>query len=98
VDPVARDPQFTAVFQVRPGISCVPQQSVDHLSLAIDVSVTRARDNAVVLRKTFGGGLKGLHARAVSSPAQHDAIFSELARSNAPQIYWAVVEACLRAP
>ena len=51
----------------------------------------------MLLEKTFGGGLKGLHARAVSSPAQYGAIFSELAKANAPQIYWAVVEACLRA-
>ena len=98
VDPVATDPQFTAVFDVRPGVSCVQQRSIDNLSLVIDVSVTRATDNAVVLRKTVGGGLKGLRARPVSSPAQYPAIFAELARSNAPQIYWSVVEACLRAP
>jgi hypothetical protein len=98
VDPIVRDGQFKALFKVRPGVSCVQQQNVDNLNLAIDVSVTRATDDAVVLRKTFGGGLKGLHARAVSSPAQYDAIFSELAKSNASQIYWAVVEACLRAP
>src|SRR5436305_395181 len=96
--PVARDGQFKAVFNVRPGVSCVQQQSVDHLNLVIDVSVTRAKDDAVVLKKTVGGGLKGLRARPVSSPAQYGAIFSELAKSNAAQIYWAVVEACLRAP
>ena len=97
VDPVARDGQFTVVFTVRPGVSCVQQQSVDNLNLAIDVRVVRTKDGAVLLQKTFGGGFKGLHARAVSSPAQYRAIFAEFAKANAPQIYWAVVEACLRA-
>jgi hypothetical protein len=94
---VADNPQATLVLKVRPGVSCIQQQSADNLNLAIDARLVRATDQSVLLEKTFGGGLKGLHARAVTSPAQYGAIFAEWAKSHAAAIYWAGVEAWLRA-
>lgn len=94
---VADNPQITVTLKVRPGVSCVQQQSADNVNLAIDARVVRASDGAVLLEKTFGGGLKGLHARAVTSAAQYGAVFSDWAKSHAASIYWAAVEAFLRA-
>ncbi len=84
-------------LKARPSASCNPQQSLDSLSLAIEVRVERAADRAALLEKTFGGGLKGLHARTVSSPAQYQPLYSGWASSHAGEIYWAAVEAWLRA-
>jgi hypothetical protein len=83
-------------MKVRPGASCLQQQSVDHLSLAIDVRMVRSRNQAPMLEKTFGGGLKGLHARTVTSPAQYATPFGEWVKQHAGAIYWAVMEAWLR--
>ncbi len=89
--------QVSVNLKVRPGVSCLQQQTADNVSFAIDVRVARPADQAVLLEKTIGGGLKGLRARTVSSPAQYAPLFSEWAKSHAPQIYWAVVESWLRA-
>lgn len=85
----------TVDVKVRPAISCLQQQTLDNVSMAIDVKVTRA--SAVALEKTFGGGLKGLKARTASSPAQYAPLFAEWAKAHADQIYWAAVEGRLRA-
>ncbi|HSU67245.1 MAG TPA: hypothetical protein VLJ39_10250, partial [Tepidisphaeraceae bacterium] len=94
---VAENPQVTLILKVRPGVSCIQQQSADNLNLAIDARVVLTKDQSLLVEKTFGGGLKGLHARAVTSPAQYGAIFSEWAKAHAAAIYWATVEAWLRA-
>jgi hypothetical protein len=102
VAPVPDDEAFTGAdavlaLVVRPSASCVPQQSSDHLSLTIDIQLLRARDRAVLLRKTLGGGLKGLHARTVANQTQYLPVFEELLKSHIEQIYWAAVEAWYRA-
>jgi hypothetical protein len=83
-------------IKVRPGASCAQQQSADNLSLAIDVHMVRSRNQAPMLEKTFGGGLKGLHARTVTSPAQYATLLGDWAKSHAGAIYWALAEAWLR--
>jgi hypothetical protein len=85
-------------LKVRPEVSCVTQRSVDNLSLAIDVRLVRGGAQAAILEKTFGGGLKGLHAREVTSPAQYGSLFADWVKSHAGQIYWAALEAWLRTP
>ena len=84
--------------KVRPGASCLVQQNADNLSLAVDIRLVRTRDERTLLEKTFGGGLKGLHARSATSPAQYGALYGEWARNHATSIYWAALEAWLRAP
>jgi hypothetical protein len=84
-------------MKARPGISCVQQQSRDNVSMAVDLGVLRASDQAGLFEKTFGGGLTGLRARLVSGPNQYAALISEWAKLHAPQIYWAAVEGWLRA-
>jgi len=83
-------------LRLRPSAACVQQQSADDVTLAVDVRVTRAGQQDPLLEKTFGAGLKGLHARSVSGPAQYGPILEELARSHAGDIYWAVVAVLLR--
>jgi hypothetical protein len=90
-------PEVAVNLKVRPNVSCVQQRTVDNVSFAIDVKIVRTKDNSTLLEKTFGGGLKGLKTRYVSSPAQYSALFSEWAKAHASQIYWATVEAWLRA-
>ncbi len=85
-----------AMLKVRPQVSCV-QQAADSVSLAIDLRVTLAGRDAPLLEKTFGGGLKGLHARSATSPAQYPALFGDWAKAHAADIYWAVVAAILKA-
>jgi Ankyrin repeats (3 copies) len=102
VAPVPDDEAFAGadavlVLVVRPAASCVPQRSSDNLSLAIEIQLLRANDRAVLLRKTLGGGLTGLHARTVANQTQYLPVYEELVKSHIEQIYWAVVEAWYRA-
>jgi hypothetical protein len=97
VDFVLAHGDATVDLGVRPQVSCVTQQSMDNLSLAIDVRV-RVKDRpGAIFEKTFGGGLTGLHARRASSPAQYGGFFGEWARKHAEPIYWEIVEALLKA-
>jgi hypothetical protein len=83
-------------IRVRPGASCEPQRSVDSLTLAIDLKLVRKGQSEPLWEKTIGGGLKGLHARAVSSPAQYAPLFEEWARQHTSQMYWNVLTALVR--
>jgi hypothetical protein len=83
------------ILTSRPGTSCVTQQSADNLTLLIDSKLT-AGDGTVLLEKTFGGGLKGLHARSVTTPAQYGPVLEEWAKAHAGEIFWSALEAWLR--
>jgi len=83
-------------IRVRPGASCEPQRSVDSLSMAIDVKLMRKGRAEPLWQKTIGGGLKGLHSRAVSSPAQYAPLFEEWAKQHASQMYWNALSALVR--
>lgn len=85
----------TLHLKVRPGASCLQNQS-DNLTLAIDVRMVRARNQAPMLEKTFGGGLRGMHAKPVTTIAQYGPVFGEWAKSHANGIYSAILEAWLR--
>lgn len=80
--------------RVRPGASCLAQQSADQLSMALDIKFERGQ--SALVEKTFGGGLKGLHVRTVRSPAQYQPLYADWAKAHAAQIYDAVLEAWLR--
>jgi hypothetical protein len=89
--------EMRLALKVRPTVSCVQQQAADNVSLAIDAKAVRAADGTALFGKTFGGGLKGLHAKSATSPVQYPALFADWAKAHASQIYWAAVEAWLRA-
>jgi hypothetical protein len=94
--PPAAEVDGTVRLEVRPGASCVRQY--DNLFLAIDVHVNTPTSPGPVLVKTFGGGLKGLHAQPVANAGQYRPFFEKWSRTHAESIYWAVVKALLRAP
>jgi hypothetical protein len=96
-DQAFADTDAVLVLVVRPGAACQPQQTGDNLTLTIDVQLLRAKDRAVLLRKSFGGGLKGLHAQVVTGQAQYFPVYEEWIKQHAEQIYWAAVEAWFRA-
>lgn len=81
-------------LEVRPGASCAGR--FDDLTLAIDVHVITPTSPGPVLVKTFGGGLKGLHAQPVENPGQYRPFFEKWSTAHAESIYWAMVKALLR--
>jgi hypothetical protein len=85
----------TLKLTARPAVSCVTQQSADNVNLTIEARLTAA-DGAELLDKTFGGGLKGLHARSVTSPAQYGPVYEEWAKAHAGEIFWTALESWLR--
>ena len=91
--PPSGEADAAVALNVRPGASCVRQS--DNLSLAIDVRATRAGSQTPLFEKTYGGGLKGLHAQAVTNPAQYPPFFEKWAKSHASSIYWGVVKALM---
>lgn len=94
--PDSTPPDAIVSLRLRPTSACVQQQSADDVGLALDIRVTRPGSEGTVLEKTFGTGLKGLHANSVNGPAQYAPVLEKLARSHAGEIYWAVVGALLR--
>ena len=94
---VTGDATDVVALEVEPGAACAAQ-SADNLTLSISVRVFRARDRALLLDKTFGGGLKGLRVQAVSNPAQYQPVYQAWIKPEAGPIYWAVAAALARAP
>lgn len=82
------------ILAVRPGAACTRQS--DNLTLAIDVRVLRNKTSAPLFTKTYGGGLKGLHAQPVTNATQYPPFFEKWAKSHANSIYWAVLKALMR--
>jgi hypothetical protein len=79
---------------VRPGVFCSSQG--DSVYLAIDVRLMRAGQKEPVWRKTYGGGLRGLHTRTVNSPSQYRAYFEEWVRNPIASIYAEALRELLR--
>jgi hypothetical protein len=82
------------ILAVRPALSCSSQ--TDRLSLAIDVRVLRPGSQTPVYEKTFGAGLKGLHAQPVTNPAQYRPLLEDWAKVHASAIYEGVLRALMR--
>jgi hypothetical protein len=93
--PPAAEVDGAVRLEVRPGATCAGRY--DDLFLAIDVHVITPTSPGPVLVKTFGGGLKGLHAQPVENAAQYRPFFEKWSRTHAESIYWAMVKALLRA-
>jgi hypothetical protein len=86
------------ILNVRPGVTCVQQQSADHLTLSLEVQLLRASDRSVLLRKVIGASrLEALHARLVTGQAQYFPVYEEWVKPYAEQGFWAAVEAWYRA-
>ncbi len=93
-DEAFADSDAVLILNVRPSANCVPQQSADQLSLALDMQLLRSRDRAALLRKTIGGG--SLRSRIVTGQAQYPPVYQEWIKPYAEQAYWPAVEAWFR--
>ena len=93
----ATDADAVAAVTVRPQVSCVQQEASDNLSLAIDLKLTASGSSEPLLEKTFGGGLKGLHARRAAGPSQYQPVLLEWAKGHTSPIWQAMVSALIRA-
>lgn len=86
------------ILTVHRAASCVVQQSADRLGLTLDFQLLRAKDRAVLARKSIGGGgLKALHAQMVTGQSQYLPVYAEWVKDYAEQAYWVVAEAWYRA-
>ena len=81
---------------VRPGVFCSAPS--DRIYLAIDVRVLRAGNRTPIWQKTFGGGLRGLNTRTVTSPSQYPTQFEKWARDQIAPIYSEAMRQLLREP
>jgi hypothetical protein len=95
-DDAFQDADAVLALEVRPVAACLPQESNDNLSLTIEAQLVRAKDRSVVWKKTYGGGLAGLHARRVTSPSQYFPVYDEWTKAHAEQVYGDAVEAWYR--
>jgi hypothetical protein len=96
IELVSTEADAVLKLRVRPGAMCVQQQSSDNLRMEIDVQLMRKGSDAAIWQKTFGGGLKGLKARAATSPVQYGPLYEEWAKAQAAAIYWGTVGALLK--
>jgi hypothetical protein len=83
-------------LQVEPHSTCAADQTGDILGLSIAVRLVRVRDHAVILKKTVGGGLQGLHMQTVNNPEQYFPVYDGWVRPHAGSIYEAVEAALAR--
>jgi len=88
----AGDADAVVSLQVQPAAACA-QDSGDSLSLSIDVRVIRVHDQTLIFKKTYGGGLTGLHARTVTNPAQYASLYQGWVKEHAGAISRDVVMA-----
>jgi hypothetical protein len=97
---VSYDADAIAQLRVRPRTSCLQHESVDDVSLEIDLKLVGKDGATLLMEKTFGARLKGLltpgWTRRATSPTQYQALFGEMARAHGPEIYWAVMGALLK--
>ena len=95
-DAAFQDADAALALEVKPVAACLPQETNDNLSLTVEAQLVRAQDRAVVWKKTYGGGLAGLHARRVTSPSQYFPVYDEWTKAHAEQVYGDAVEAWYR--
>jgi len=74
--------------ELQPASACVAQTG-DSLSLSIEVRVLREPGGETIFQKTFGGGLRGLHAQTATNLEQYAALFEPWIKPHAGPIYWA---------
>jgi hypothetical protein len=81
---------------LQPASACVAPAG-DSLSLSIEVHILREPGGETLLQKTFGAGLKGLHARTATNLKQYAPIFQPWITPQVGPIYWAAAGELYRA-
>jgi len=83
-------------LQAEPHSACTADQAGDSLGLSISIRLVRLRDRSVILKKTFGAGLKGLHMQTVNNPEQYFPVYDAWVQPHAGPIYEAVEAALVK--
>jgi hypothetical protein len=79
---------------VEPGLTCV--HPADQLGMQIQATLNRPADQAPLLEKTFGGGIRiGMRGQVATNPNQHAPIYASWVKPLAGPLYWAVLTALL---
>jgi hypothetical protein len=89
------DADALLTLRVEPGATCVQQS--DQLSLLIHARLVRKPDQAPVIEKDFGGGVKiGMREELAANPNQHAPLYEAWAKSQAGPLYWGVLAALMQ--
>lgn len=89
------DADALLTLRVEPGVACVQQS--DRLSLLIHARLVRKPDQAPVMEKDFGGGVKiGMREELAANPNQHVPLYEAWAKSQAGPLYWGVLAALMQ--
>ncbi len=93
--PTPEDVDAVLTLQVEPGVACVQQE--DQVSMLVRATLNRPKDEAPLLDKTFGAGVKtGMRGQVATNPNQHGPLFASWAKSQGGPLYWAVLTALLQ--
>ena len=92
--PEAAGGETVVNIQVQPGAACSAGR--DSLSLEVDVRVFRVRDRALLMGRTFAGGIKGLRSLPVDNATQYLPVYLKWIKEEIEPIYWGVTEALYR--
>jgi len=82
--------------ELQPASACVAQAG-DNLTLSVEMRVLREPSGETIAQKTFGGGIKGLHAQRATNLKQYASIFEPWIKPHAGPIYWAAAAELYRA-
>ena len=91
----AANADASLLLEFEPGSACTG--AADTLTFDIDVQVLRAKGGAVLAHKPIGGGFKNMRAATINNTAQYKPVFEAWLKQQAGPVYWAAVEALLRA-
>jgi hypothetical protein len=92
--PTPDDIDAVLTLQVEPGVACVQQE--DQVSMLVRATLNRPKDEAPLLDKTFGAGVKtGMRGQVATNPNQHGPLFASWAKSQGGPLYWAVLTALM---
>jgi hypothetical protein len=89
------DADAVLTLRVEPGVACLQQS--DQLSLLIHARLIHKPDQAPVMEKEFGGGVKtGMRGELAANPNQHAPLYEAWAKSQAGPLYWGVLAALMQ--
>ena len=83
-------------IELQPIAACAAPAG-DSLGLAIEIQLVRRASQEPLLKKSFGGGIKGLHAQTAANTGQYGAIFQPWIKPQAGPVYWAAAAGLYRA-
>src|SRR5260370_5569582 len=92
--PTPDDIDAVLTLQMEPGVACVQQE--DQVSMLVRATLNRPKDEAPLLEKTFGPGVKTrMRGQLATNPNQHGPLLASRTKPHAAPLYWAVLTALM---